>query len=125
MCLVERLRRADRHAYAVQGHGMVATDSFESSMGWSSGAHVVLGMDFEEAALRPFCEDRGQMFVLETGSREAVGGMRKAERHRCGRGGLVPSVHRASPLPVILGACSDRLERSMLAVGQLDAGAGP
>src|SRR6516225_6958715 len=52
--------------------------------------------------------------------------MRKAERHRCGRGGLVPSVHRASPLPVILSAwASDRLERTMLAVGQLDTGAGP
>ena len=48
---------------------MVATDGFESAMGWSSGAHVVLGMDFEEAALRPLREDRGQMLVLETGSR--------------------------------------------------------
>ena len=104
---------------------MVATDSFESAMGRSSGAYVVLGMDLEEAALRPLRKDRGLMLVLETGSREAVDGMRKAERHRCSRGGLIPSVHRASPLPVILGACSDRLERSMLAVGQLDAGAGP
>jgi hypothetical protein len=48
---------------------MVAADSFESAMERSSGAHVVLGMDFEEAALRPLREDCRQMLVLETGSR--------------------------------------------------------
>jgi hypothetical protein len=43
---------------------MVATDGFEGAMGRSTGAHVVFGMDFEKAALRPLRKDRGQMLVL-------------------------------------------------------------
>src|SRR6516165_1352981 len=102
---------------------MVATDGFESAVGRSPRAHVVLGMDFEEAALRPLCDDRGQVIVLETGTRKTIDGMRKAERRRCRGGGLVISVHRAFPLPV-MAAGSDRLERAGLAIRKLDAGAG-
>src|ERR1700740_1838836 len=102
---------------------MVATDSFESAVGRSPRAHGVLGMDCEEAALRPLRDDRGQVIVLETGTRKTIDGMRKAERRRCRGGGLVTSVHRASPLPV-MAAASDRLERAGLAIRKLDAGAG-
>src|SRR5215831_20930569 len=106
MRLVKRLRRADRHAYAMQRNRMVATDGFEGAMGRSTGAHVVFGMDFEKAALRPLREDRGQMLVLETGSSKPVDWMPKAEKHCCGRNEFVRSVHRASPLlAIIAGAC--------------------
>src|SRR5882724_5392608 len=75
MRLVERLRSADRHAHAVQRHRMVAPYGFERAMRWSARAHIVLGMDFEEAALLAFREDRGKMLVLEARAREA------ADRH--------------------------------------------
>ena len=55
---VERLRTADRHAHAVQRHRMVAAEALQRAMRRSARAHVVLGMDFEEAALRSFGEDR-------------------------------------------------------------------
>jgi hypothetical protein len=53
-------------------------------MRWSSRAHVVLGMDFEEATLSAFGHDSGEVLVLEacpreTGDRECW----KAERNGC------------------------------------------
>ena len=61
MGLVERLRTADRHAHAVQTHGMVATDGFQRTMRWSPRAHVVLGMNLEEAALLSLGADSAEM----------------------------------------------------------------
>ena len=54
MRLVQGLRTADRHAYAVQRNRMVAANSLEGVMRRAAGAHVVLGVNLEEAArLRP------------------------------------------------------------------------
>src|SRR6202166_5403554 len=51
---VERLGTADRHAYPVQRNRMVAADALERLMRRSTGAHVVLGVHFEEAGLPAF-----------------------------------------------------------------------
>ena len=60
---------------------MVATHGFQCPMRWSSRAHVVLGMNFEEAALFAFGENCGEVLPLEAGPREACDRKRwKAER---------------------------------------------
>ena len=51
MCLVERLRTADRHAHAMQRHGIVAANGIQRAMRRSSPAHVVFGVNLEEAAM--------------------------------------------------------------------------
>ena len=71
MGLVERLRPADRHADAVQRQRMVAADAGERVVRRTAGAHVVLGMNLEEAPLSSVGEDRRQMLVLEARSGKA------------------------------------------------------
>src|ERR1700759_2823844 len=65
MRLVEGLGASDRHADAVERHGMVAADGLERTMRRSAGAHIVLGMNFEESALFAFVQDRREMLVFE------------------------------------------------------------
>jgi hypothetical protein len=49
----------------------------------TAGAHVIFGMDFEEATGLRAIEDGWQMFWLETGSRKPFNGMeRKAKTDR-------------------------------------------
>jgi hypothetical protein len=50
---------------------MVAADSLERPMRRASGAHVVLGMYFEESRVRAFRQNRVQVLMLEAGSGEA------------------------------------------------------
>src|SRR5437016_11327834 len=80
MLLVERLRSSDRHAHAVQRQRVIAPDGFKGPMRRSSGAHVVLGVDFEEAPLSAFGKDRGEVLVLEACSGKTADQRRKAER---------------------------------------------
>ena len=77
MRLVERLRPADRHAHAVERHRIVAADAGQRIMRRAAGAHVVFGMNLEEAVLLPLGEDRRQMLMLEAGAGEAGNGMRR------------------------------------------------
>src|SRR5216683_7150592 len=91
MCPVERPLAADRQAHAVQRDGIVASHGFEGAMRRSARAHVVLGMNFEEATPLALGANRSQMFVLEAGPGEAADRQRrKAEgngrtRRRFGR----------------------------------------
>ena len=77
MSLVERLRPADRHAHAVQRHRIVAADAGQRVVRRAARAHVVFGMNLEEALLLPLGEDRRQMLVLEAGAGEAGDRMRR------------------------------------------------
>src|SRR5271170_8207511 len=65
MCLVEGLRTADRHAHAMQRHGIVAANGFQRAMRRSSPAHVVFGVNLEEAVLLALSDDRGEVLVLK------------------------------------------------------------
>ena len=67
-----------------------------------AGAHVVLGMDLEEAVLQPVGEDRRQVLVLEAGAGQPRNGMRrKAAGARHARTRLVVSFIVTSRLPAI------------------------
>ena len=77
MRLVERLRPADRHAHAVQRDRIVAADAGQRLVRRAAGAHVVFGMNLEEAVLLPLGEDRRQMLVLEARAGEAGDRMRR------------------------------------------------
>ena len=50
MRLVQRMRTSDRHAHAMQRNRVIPADSVERAMGRTASAHVVLGVDLEEAA---------------------------------------------------------------------------
>src|SRR4051812_43665325 len=67
MRLVERLRAADRHADAMQRYGMVAAHGLKHAMRRTTGAHVILGVNLEEAAAYSFRKDRDKMLMLEAG----------------------------------------------------------
>src|ERR1700756_1121642 len=92
---------ADRHADAMQRQWMIAAYGLERAMRGAAGAHIVLGMDFEEAMLRTFGEDRRKVLMLEACSREPTDPRRKAERH--GRRLVAPGRrgHSAPPLSVV------------------------
>jgi hypothetical protein len=53
---------------------MVAADSLKGLMRWAAGAHVVLGMHFEEGRLRAFRQNGVQVLMLEAGSGDACDG---------------------------------------------------
>jgi hypothetical protein len=58
---------------------MIAADLLKGSVRRAAGAHVVLGMHFEEAD-RAFRQDGGEVLVLEAGPGEARDGQgREAE----------------------------------------------
>ena len=83
MRLVQWTRAADRHAHAVQRNRIVSADRLERAMRRTAGAHVVFGMDFEEATGLRAVEDGRQMLWLETCSRKPFNGMeRKAKTDR-------------------------------------------
>src|SRR4051794_16946197 len=105
--LVERLRSADRHADAVQRQRMIAADRFQRAVRRSARAHVVFGMDLEEAGLRTAGEDRVEMFVLEAGPGDAAEWNRKAEGLGCGRDRPDRRVHVAPPLSLLRCAGSE------------------
>ena len=77
MVLVERLRPADRHAHAVKGDRTVAADARQRVVRRAARAHIVFGMNLEEAVLLPLGEDRRQMLVLEARPCEACNRMRR------------------------------------------------
>src|ERR1700753_2575698 len=95
----------------------------------STGAHVIFGVNLEEATPAALSADCSQVLVLEAGPGEAADRQcGKAERngHRRGRFGccvhvIVPLSASRSSRPSIV---SDRLKRAVLAVRQLDVGAG-
>src|SRR5215467_3638577 len=87
MRFIERLRAAYRHANAVERNRVVLADLVKRSLGRTAGAHVVFGVDFEEAIPLPVGQDRLQMFVLEARANAARNGMsRNAECCRRLRG---------------------------------------
>ena len=131
MRLVERLRPADRHAHAVQRHRIVAADAGQRVMRRAAGAHVVFGMNLEEAVLLPVGQDRRQMLMLEAGAGEAGNRMRrKAEARRRARGWASRQfAHRdlrfpASCFGLRRDVACQRLGRALAAAGQLHRGAG-
>jgi hypothetical protein len=73
----ERLGSAYRHTYAVQRDRKVAADAGQSFMRRAARAHIVLGMNLEEAVLLPLGEDRRQMLVLEARPCETGDRMRR------------------------------------------------
>ena len=83
MRLVQWMRGADRHAHAVQRNGIVSADGVQRPMRRTAGAHIVLGVDLEEAAHLGRLENRRQMLGLEACSRKPLDGMgRKAKSGR-------------------------------------------
>ena len=77
MILVQRLRPADRHAYAVQGDRIVAADAGERVVRRAARAHIVFGMNLEKTLLLPLGQDRLHMLMLEAGPCEARNRMRR------------------------------------------------
>ena len=57
---------------------MIAAQAFQRAMRRSARAHIVLGMDFEEAALRAFGENCCQVLVLEARPGDAADGQAKS-----------------------------------------------
>jgi hypothetical protein len=67
----------------VQRNWIVFADRLERAVRRTAGAHVIFGMDFEEATGLRATEDGWQMFWLETRSRKPFNGMeRKAKTDR-------------------------------------------
>src|SRR5271170_2638089 len=130
MRLVQGLRSADRHAHAVQRNGMVAANSLEGAMRRAAGAHVVLGVNLEEAArLRPR-EDRLQVLGLEAcprQSRNRMRGKQGAEASRSEYAGrtLIMACPRFPALTRMWRVDLHSRQRSVLAVRQHDRRAGP
>src|SRR3984885_8814830 len=98
-------------------------------MRWPTSAHVIFGVNFEEATPAAFGADFGQVLVLEAGPGEAVDRQyRKAERNGHTRRRFGRCVHVIAPLSVSCPSrpliVSDRLKRAVLAVRQFDVGAG-
>src|SRR5215469_11248621 len=73
MRLVERLLAANRHADAMERNGMVAAHRLERAMRRPTRAHVILGMDLEEAARLWLRKDRCEMLMLEARAGESAG----------------------------------------------------
>src|SRR5579863_2082789 len=74
-------------------------------MRWAAGAHIVLGMNLEESMLQSVRKNRGEMFMLETGSggalsaaRRVMGTARLANR-RCAGGIVHGRSHSSCRLP--------------------------
>ena len=99
---VERLRSADRHAHAVERDGIVPADAGQRVVRRAAGAHVVFGVDLEEAALlAPPPGSRGRCSCLRlVPARPATGCAGKREAPG-GRGCWVSSqsVHRGLRFP--------------------------
>ena len=57
MLAIERLRRPDRQPDAMQRKRIESADRFKAAMGRPAGAHIVLGVDFEEPQRRPVAKD--------------------------------------------------------------------
>src|SRR5271156_3433473 len=80
MLTIERLRTANRHAYAVKRQGIVAADAFQDTMGRAARAHIILGMHLKETLQKSFGFDGEQMLMLQACAGETSDRMhRKAE----------------------------------------------
>ena len=66
MRAIERSRRADRQADAVQRKRVALADRVEPAMRRAARAHVVFRVDFEKPKLRTRFDDRVEMLRLET-----------------------------------------------------------
>ncbi len=65
MIRVERPRGADREADAMQRQRIALANGGKVAMRRTAGAHVVLGVDLEEADIGRAIEDRGVVLGLE------------------------------------------------------------
>src|SRR5436305_647820 len=95
---VHRGWTADRHAHTVQRKWMIAAQPFQRAVRRATSAHIILGMNLEEAALRACAEDSCKMLMLEARPRDPAGVQGKAEGNGSGRSGPVRCVHVAPPL---------------------------
>src|SRR6266436_7091712 len=77
----------------------------------SARAHIILGMNLEEAVLLPLGENCGEMFMFEARSRQTADRVRrKAERSCCRfRRRLDHCIHLASPLSRNRGGLLDQM----------------
>src|ERR1700756_653648 len=101
---------------------MIATNGFEHAVRRAARAHIVLGMDLEEAERAAIGEDRSEMLMLEARAGQAGDRMhRKASRKEGGR--LPRHLCRPPPFPGI-GAGVDWRIRSASASRDRHSGAG-
>src|SRR5262249_47478087 len=99
MRLVEWLQAPNRHADAVQRDRVVAPHGFQGAMRRTARAHVIFGVNFEEAAQVVLGANRAEMLVLEAGPREPCDRMRGEAKRRQGRR-CDNLVHCTAPLPL-------------------------
>src|SRR5258708_36055172 len=77
----------------------------------SARAHIILGMNLEEAVLLPLGENCGEMFMFEARSRQTADRVRREAERNCRRRRcrLDHCIHLASPLSRNCGGLSDQM----------------